>query len=73
VDVYLQAKQNAAAAKRFLKPLLRRHGGEPRKIVTAKLLNYAAAHRELAPETIHCAAEIYLKLGRAISRVDEVS
>nr|WP_279252465.1 DDE-type integrase/transposase/recombinase [Candidatus Seongchinamella marina] len=30
VDVYLQAKRNGAAAKRFLKRLLRSHGGEPR-------------------------------------------
>ena len=34
VDVYLQAKRDGAAAKRFFKRLLRSHGGEPRKIVT---------------------------------------
>ena len=53
VDVYLQAKRNGAAAKRFLKRLLRNHGSEPRKIVTDKLRSYGAAHRELIPETIH--------------------
>ena len=53
VDVYLQAKRDAAAAKRFFKRLLRSHDGEPRKIVTDKLRSYGVAHRELIPETIH--------------------
>ena len=53
VDVYLQAKRDGAAAKRFFKRLLRRHGEEPRKIVTDKLRSYGVAHRELIPETIH--------------------
>ena len=53
VDVYLQARRDGAAAKRFFKRLLRNHGGEPRKIVTDKLLSYGVAHRELIPETIH--------------------
>ena len=34
VDVFLQAKRDGAAAKRFFKRLLRSYGGEPRKIVT---------------------------------------
>jgi putative transposase len=37
VDVFLQAKRDGAAAKRFFKRLLRSHGDEPRKIVTDKL------------------------------------
>ena len=53
VDVYLQAKRDGAAAKRFFRRLLRNHGGEPRKIVTDKLRSYGVAHRELIPETIH--------------------
>ena len=53
VDVFLQAKRDGAAAKRFFKRLLRNHGGEPRKIVTDKLRSYGVAHRELIPETIH--------------------
>lgn len=53
VDVYLQAKRNGAAAKRFFKRLLGSHGSEPRKIVTDKLRNYGVAHRELTPEAIH--------------------
>ena len=53
VDVYLQAKRDGAAAKRFFKRLLRSHGGEPRKIVTDKLRRYGVAHRELIPDAIH--------------------
>ncbi len=53
VDVYLQAKRDGVAAKRFLKRLLRSHGGEPRKIVTDKLRIYGVAHRELMPDVIH--------------------
>ncbi len=53
VDVYLQAKRNGAAAKRFFKRLLRNHGSEPRKIVTDKLHSYGVAHQELMPEVIH--------------------
>ena len=53
VDVYLQAKRDGVAAKRFFRRLLRLHGGEPRKIVTDKLRSYGVAHRELIPETIH--------------------
>jgi putative transposase len=53
VDVYLQAKRDGAAAKRFFRRLLRSHGGEPRKIVTDKLRSYPVAHREIIPESIH--------------------
>lgn len=53
VDVFLQAKRDGAAARRFLKRLLRSHDGEPRKIVTDKLRSYGVAHRELIPKTMH--------------------
>jgi len=53
VDVYLQAKRDGAAAKRFFKRLLHSHSGEPRKIVTDKLRSYGVAHRQLMPEVIH--------------------
>ena len=53
VDVFLQARRNGAAAKRFFRRLLRSHGNEPRKIVTDKLRSYGVAHRELIPATIH--------------------
>jgi len=53
VDVYLQARRDGAAAKRFFKRLLRSHGSGSRKIVTEKLRSYGVAHRQLIPETIH--------------------
>ena len=53
VDVFLQARRDGAAAKRFFKRLLRSHGGEPRKIVTDKLRSYGVARRELIPDVIH--------------------
>ncbi|MEH6584427.1 MAG: IS6 family transposase [Halioglobus sp.] len=53
VDVFLQARRDVTAAKRFFKRFLRSHGGEPRKIVTDKLRSYGVALRELIPETIH--------------------
>ena len=53
VDVFLQKRRDGKAAKRFFKRLLRKYGGELRKIVTDKLRSYGVAHRELIPETIH--------------------
>ena len=53
VDVFLQKKRSANAAKRFFKRMVKKHKGEPRKIVTDKLRSYGVAHRELIPATIH--------------------
>ena len=53
VDVYLQKRRDAAAAKRFFKRLLKIHSDEPRKIVTDKLRSYGVAHRELMSDAIH--------------------
>ncbi len=53
VDVFLQDRRDAKAAKRFFKRMLKKHKGEPRKIVTDKLRSYGVAHRELIPESIH--------------------
>jgi len=53
VDVFLQARRDGAAAKRFFRRLLKSHRGTPRKIVTDKLRSYGVAHRELIPEALH--------------------
>ncbi len=53
VDVFLQARRDGKAAKRFFKRLLKSHRMEPRKIVTDKLRSYGVAHRDLIPDTIH--------------------
>lgn len=52
VDVDLQQRRDATAAKRFFKRFLS-SGGIPRKIVTDKLRSYGVAHRELIPDSIH--------------------
>ena len=57
IDVFLQSRRDGAAAKLFFKRLLRRHGGEPREIVTDKLRSYGVAQRELIPNTIHNTAQ----------------
>jgi putative transposase len=74
VDVYLQAKHDGVAAKRFFNRLLRRYGGEPRKIVTDKLRSSGVAHRELIPETIHSTKQYEnnrAELSREATRVME--
>ena len=53
VDVFLQSRRDAKAAKRFFGRLLKKHKGELREIVADKFGSYGVAHRELIPETIH--------------------
>lgn len=52
VDVYLQERRDANAAKRFFQRFLKA-GGIPREIVTDKLRSYGVAHRALIPEARH--------------------
>ena len=52
VDVFLQVRREAEAAKRSFDRLLIVLGGEPRETVTDKLGSYAVAHRELALDSI---------------------
>ncbi len=53
VDVFVQYRRDAKAAKRFFKRMLKTHKGDPRKIVTNKLRSYFVAHRDLIPESMH--------------------
>ena len=53
VDVYLQARRDGAASKRFFRRLLRSNGEQPGKVVTDKLSSYGVAHRDLIPEPLH--------------------
>ena len=53
VDVFVQARRDSKAAKRFFGRLLKRHAQVPRKIVTDKLRSYGVAHRELIREADH--------------------
>ena len=52
VDVYLQERRDAKAAKRFFKRFLK-VGGVPRNIVTDKLRSYGVAQRALIPDSDH--------------------
>ena len=53
VDVFLKARRDGRAAKRFFRRLVKRHQDESRKIVTDQLRSYGVAHRQLTPEAIH--------------------
>ena len=53
VDVFLQDRRDARAAKRFFRRLIRRRGAKPWKIITDKLGSYRVAHRELTPDSLH--------------------
>ena len=53
VDVFLQARRDGKAARRFFKRMLNEHRSEPRKIVTDKFGSYGVAHRDLIPDAIH--------------------
>ena len=74
VDVFLQARRDGAAARRFFKRLLTNNRGEPRKIVTDKLRSYGVAHRELIPDTLHDIsqyANYRAELSHQVTRVRE--
>jgi putative transposase len=53
LDILVQKRRDAGAAKRFFKLLLKGSEYEPRVIVTDKLKSYGVAKRELLPETEH--------------------
>jgi putative transposase len=52
VNLFLQKKRDGATAKRFLRRVLQKSKGAPRKISTDKLSSYGVAHRELMPDAI---------------------
>ncbi|MFC5855511.1 IS6 family transposase [Streptomyces chlorus] len=53
LDVLLQSKRDAKAAKRFLAKLMKKQQQVPRVMVTDKLRSYGTAHRELMPSVEH--------------------
>ena len=53
LDILVQSRRNAAAAKRFFRKLLKGLRYVPRVIVTDKLASYRLAHRELVPSVTH--------------------
>ncbi|MGW3681547.1 IS6 family transposase [Streptomyces prasinus] len=53
LDILLQSRRDAMAAKRFLSKLLKKQCQVPRVLVTDKLRSYGAAHREVMPSVEH--------------------
>ena len=70
VDVFLQARRDGKAAKRFFKRLLKNHHDEPRKIVTDKLRSYGVAHRELILDAIHDTTQYANNRARGFASAD---
>ena len=52
LDILVQPRRNANAAKRFLKQLIARFG-QPRVVITDKLRSYIKPIRQLAPDADH--------------------
>ena len=53
LDILVQSRRNAVAAKRFFRKLLKGLRCVPRVLVTDKLASYQVAHRELLPSVTH--------------------
>jgi putative transposase len=53
LDVLVQPRRNAVAAKRFFHRLLKGLQYVPRVIVTDGLSSYQVAHREIVPSVAH--------------------
>ena len=53
LDILVQSRRNAVAAKKFFRRLLKGLRYVPRVLVTDKLASYQVAHRELVPSVQH--------------------
>lgn len=53
LDVLVQSRRNAKAAKRLMRKLLKKQGHAPRVMITDKLGSYAVAGREIMPQVEH--------------------
>jgi putative transposase len=53
LDILVQGRRNAAAAKRFFKRLLRGLRYKPRRLITDGLRSYGAAQRAIIPDVRH--------------------
>ncbi len=53
MDILVQSRRDKAAARRFLRRLMKKTGAVPRVMVTEKLRSYGAAHREVMPSIEH--------------------
>jgi len=53
IDILVQRRRDARAAKRFFRKLLKGQGSEPRWLITDKLRSYGAAHGSVMPSVVH--------------------
>jgi putative transposase len=53
LDILVQSRRNAKAAKRLLRKLLKKQGTAPRVLITDKLASYAAAKKAVMPGVEH--------------------
>ena len=53
LDILVQRRRDARAAKRFFRKLLKGQGSQPWRLVTDKLRSYAAAKRTVMPSVAH--------------------
>jgi putative transposase len=53
IDILVQSRRNARAAKRFFRKLLKTQGQGPSHLVTDQLGSYRVAHREMMPSVTH--------------------
>jgi putative transposase len=53
LDILVQSRRAATAAKRLLRKLLKKQGITPRVMITDKLASYGAAKREIMPGVEH--------------------
>src|SRR4051795_8127006 len=53
LDILVQSRRNATAAKRLLRKLLKKQGITPRVIITDKLASFGAAKQEIIPGVEH--------------------
>ena len=52
IDILVQHRRNAQAAKRFFAKALKGQGAEPNRLTTDKLRSYLPAVRDILPETV---------------------
>jgi putative transposase len=53
LDILVQSRRNAKAAKRLLRKLLKKQGNAPRVMITDKLASYAVAKKTIMPGVEH--------------------
>jgi transposase-like protein len=59
IDILVQRRRNAHAAKRFFRKLMKGQGSEPRWLITDRLRSYGAAHRAVMPSVEHVSARVW--------------